>query len=462
MANEEVFDDEFYQEDFSTASEWEAFVSKLSDLLEAFEVVDEEPLSTNQLSLCEWSEERDEILFNNFDLLVTRYKAKVKPQRELLPSKALQCQVFQDIGKLVIFMTFHYCNKTKILASTENDYCLLDTNYLKHDYENFNAPKPPNIHPIAVWYGLRDFVVVKNKRNKLNDVSKIKLLQSSLSLAVSDSKCKIPAFIQVLYHEQDVYLGLMEHGEQRLSFDIIHLKTAPPSCKYLSGLLDMFKGKLSVSYVNPVMVSVCLSYSLKHFLSATYSSDKKSDNDDWDVVDFINVVSSLPFGVSADPIHEIILYTKWPQVSENVVFDSQTYSDFNPINAPKWSIRTHFDYTPVCFLADMMHEYLTLSESLEALSEYYNFLSEKGRVNEAANPFAALTESRIPRLPGMSKLDSRSNSIDGPLSEQQMNKIFRYLLPDEDPDNRFPYVDVKGDQVKKFEPFHEENESLNL
>lgn len=109
MANEEVFDDEFYQEDFSTASEWEAFVSKLSDMLEAFEFVDEEPLSTNQLSLCEWSEKQDEILFNNFDLLVTRYKAQILPQRESWPSKAVQCQVFQDIGKLVIkliiFMT---------------------------------------------------------------------------------------------------------------------------------------------------------------------------------------------------------------------------------------------------------------------------------------------------------------------------------------------------------------------
>lgn len=105
MANEEVFDDEFYQEDFSTASEWEGFVSKLSDILEAFEIVDEEPLSCKQLSLCEWSEERDDICFNDFDLLVTRYKAKLKPQTQSGPSKTVQCQVFQDIGKLVIFMT---------------------------------------------------------------------------------------------------------------------------------------------------------------------------------------------------------------------------------------------------------------------------------------------------------------------------------------------------------------------
>jgi Rab3 GTPase-activating protein catalytic subunit len=428
MSNEEVFDDEFYQEDFSTASEWEAFVSRLSDLLEGFEVVDEESLGINQLSLCEWTEENDEILFNDFDLIVTRYKAKIAPRDE--QSKSTQCQVFQD------------------LISTENDYCLLDTNYLKNDYEVLNAPKPPNIHPIAVWYGLRDFVVIKNKRKPLTDISQVKLLQSSLSLAVFDSKCKIPAFIQVLYHEQDVYLGVYEHAEQRLSFDVVHLKTPPPSCKYLSGLIEMFKGKIGMNYVNNTMVSVCLSYSLKNFLTAAYSSDKKSDNDDWDVVDFINVVSSLPFGVSVDPVNELILYTKWPQVSENVVFDSQTYSDFNPINAPKWSIRTRFDYTPVCYLADMLHEFLTLSESPEALSEYYSFLSAKTRINEQANPFASLTESRIPSLPGMSMLDSGGYTIDGPLNEQQLKKMFYYLLPDEDPESKFPYGDVKDDVVR--------------
>lgn len=429
MGNEEVFEDEFYQEDFSSASEWESFVSRLSDVLEGFEaIIEEEPLSAYQLSLCEWSEECEEILFNDFDLFVNRYKAKIPLRDE--SSKSSQFQVFQD------------------LISTENDYCLLDTNYLKNDYEVLNAPKPPNIHPIAVWYGLRDFVVIRNKRKPLNDISQIKLLQSSMGLAVFESKCKIPVFIQVLYHEQDVYLGVVEHSEYRLSFDIVHLKTPPPSCKYLSGLLDMFKGKINVSYVNPTMVSVCLSYSLKNFLAATYSSDKKSDNDDWDVVDFVNVVSNLQFGVSADPISELILYTRWPQVSENVVFDSQTYSDFNPLNSPKWSIRTRFDYSPVCFLADMLHEYLTLSESPEALSEYYNFLSSKTRGREMGNPFAALTESKIPSLPGMSLLERGSYTIDGPINDLQIKKMFNYLLPDEDAESKFPYGNVKDDLVK--------------
>lgn len=425
MTSEELYDDVFYQEDFSSASEWEAFISHVGDIFETYEVSDEEALKTNELSLCEWTEETESILFSDYDLTVTRYKAKI-PTRETESSKPIN-HVFHD------------------LSSQENENCLLDVNYLKHDYEVLNAPKPPKIHPIAVYYGLRDFVVIKSKKKSLTDTSQIKLLQSSLSLAINESKCKIPAFIQVLYHEQDVYLGFFDSGEFRVSFDIVHLETAPPSCKYLSGLLDMFKGKIGITYVNPVMVSVCLTYSLKNFLSSSYTTVKKNENDDWDVVDFINVMSSLQFGVSADPVNEVILYTKWPQVSENVVFDSQNYSDFNPINAQKWSIRTRFDYTPVCYLADKLHEYLTLTESPEALSEYYNFLSVKHRSSE--NPFAALTDSKLPTIPGMSMLESGSYSIDGPINEKQLRKMFNYLLPDEDEENEFPYPEMKDEPV---------------
>lgn len=228
MTNEEVFDDDFYQEDFSTASDWEAFVSRLSDLLETYEIVDEESLKTNELSLCEWNEENEEILFNDFDLIVTRYKAKISP-RESENAKNVN-QVFQD------------------LISAENDFCLLDINYLKHDYEVLNSPKLPSLHPISVFYGLRDFVVIRSKRKSITDVNQIKLLQSSLSLAIFESKCKIPAFIQVLYKEQEVFLGIYESGEFRVNFDIVHLKQPPPSCKYLSGLLDMFKGELKSAY----------------------------------------------------------------------------------------------------------------------------------------------------------------------------------------------------------------------
>lgn len=412
-------DDQFYQEDFSTATEWEAFISKLVDCLEAVKVESEENLTAAQLSTCEWTaESEDLIMYNKFDLELTRHKAIIKPRSE--PSKTLQPQAFTDI------------------TSMENDYCLLDSQLLvKDSSEDFLATKPHMVHPIAVYYGLRDFIVIESITNSISDICQIKLLQSSVSMAIFESKCKIPVFVRLLEEDQNVFMGVFEHGEYKLSFDVIHLINPPPALKYLSGLLDMFKGKIGVAYVSPVMVSVRLSYSLKNFLSATFCSDKTGSSDDWDVVDFTSAISTLPFGVSSDPVNELVLYTKWPHVAENVVFDSPTYSDFNPINAPKWSIRTRFDNTPICYLADLLHEYLTLSDSREALSEYYHFMNVKNRVN-ANNPLAALAESKKSSNQNIFSDDGQSKYvIDGPLSTRQVEKMFEYLFPNED--STFPY-----------------------
>ncbi|CAO1348112.1 unnamed protein product [Diamesa tonsa] len=430
MINEEMDEDTFYQEDFSTATEWEAFISKLVDSLEGIKVESEENLTTAQLSTCEWTQQSEDIIFNKFDLILTRHKAKINPRSE--PSKTLQPQAFTDI------------------TSMENDYCILDSQLLvKDNYEHELVSKQHMVHPIVVYYGLRDFIVIESKAKSVVDICQIKLLQSSVSMAIFESKCKIPVFVRVLEKDQNVFMGVFEHGEYKLSFDVIHLINPPPALKYLSGLLDMFKGKIGVAYVSPVMVSVRLSYSLKNFLSATFSSDKKNDgsSDDWDVVDFTSAISTLPFGVSSDPVNELILYTKWPHVAENVVFDSPTYSDFNPINAPKWSIRTRFDYTPICYLADLLHEYLTLSESREALSEYYHFMNVKNRVN-ANNPLAALAESKRSSNQNTFSDDGQSKYvIDGPLSTRQIEKMFEFLFPNED--SAFPY---KPKETEPYDP----------
>lgn len=376
----------------------------------------EENLTKNQLALCEWKIESEDINFDEFELEIARYKAVIETRKEIPADPTTFSHTILD------------------LLSYENESCILDDK----GHANPND-KQKVIHPIARWYGLRDFVVLSSKKKAILDVSHIKLLQSAISLAVFESKCEVPIFLQVKYKEQEVFLGFYEHSEFRLSFDIIHLRNTPSTCKYLSGLLDLFKGKIGVQYLTPTMVSVCMTYSLKNFLTATFavekyfefSGDSENSNNKY-----------LPFGVSVDPVNELILYAKWEQVAENVVFDSQTYSDFNPINAPKWSIRTRYDYQPVCFLADFVSEFLILSECREAISEYYNFIGNKHRVNEQ-NPLAKLTET--PRLGFMGGRSQSSDSIDGPLNEAQLSQMFAYLFPDEDELHKYPY-DVKGNE----------------
>lgn len=424
MVNEVFEDDqEFYHEDFSTASDFEAFCVSLGEILENLEqsgICNKEPLTKNQLSLVDWSEETELITFNDLNLAVTRHRCDIKAAADADESVNV---VFQD------------------LMSIENGFNLYDVSTRdEHD----SSRKSSQVHPLAIFYGLRDFIVIRSKSRILNDVSLISLLKSALNLALNDSRCKIPTFIQIMHPDQNVYSGVFDAGEQRVMFDICHLKTPPPSCKFLSGLLDMFKGKLeNSSSTQAASVSVRLSFSLKNFTSFSYSTEKCSGTDDWDVVDFLGTISSLPFGVSADPVKEIMFYAKWPQVAENVVFDSETYSDFNPMNAPKWSLKTKFDTSLVTHLSDTLHEYLTLSESPEQLSEYYYLTRMKNQSRESErNPFSGLTDSKIPSLPNM--FDYDSYTIDGPISEEQMRSLIEFLLPC---DGKHRYEMAEGDKV---------------
>lgn len=432
MVNEVFEDDqEFYHEDFSTASDFEAFCVSLGEVLENLETLgiqNKEPLKKNQLSLVDWKEESEQITFNELNLTVTRYRCDIKDSDESNDISENVNVVFQD------------------LMSIENGFSLFDVTTMEDQDVNSNR-KSSYIHPLAMWYGLRDFIVIRSKSRNLNDVSLISLLKSAMNLALNDSRCKLPTFMQIMHPDQNVYSGIFDGGEQRVMFDICHLKTPPPSCKFLSGLLEMFKGKIEFSNANASSVSVRLSYNLRNFTSYNYSTERSNGADDWDVIDFLGTIKSIPFGVSADPVKEIIFYAKWPQVAENVVFDSETYSDFNPMNAPKWSIKTKFDFSLVTHLADTLHEYLTLSESPENLSEYNYFTKLRNQSRDTErNPFSGLTDSKIPSLPSM--FDYDSYTIDGPINEEQIKSLIDYLLPTKQSNALFQYELTESDKVR--------------
>lgn len=207
----------------------------------------------------------------------------------------------------------------------------------------------------------------------------------------------------------------------------------------------MFKGKVGVQYEDPVTVSVRQTFSVKNFLGASYNSKRQyafSDrDDDEDNSRSDDSFSPLPFGVSVDPVTELILYCSWPKVAENVVVDSQTYSDFEAMLAPIWSIRTRYEKMPICFMSECLTEYLQLSESTRSISELLGEAYTYGGTEfDEKNPFEKLTESKISSftssvLPSLksstssSKQDSKKKN-DGPMSEEQLMNMLYYMFPD--------------------------------
>uniref|UniRef100_A0AAG5DGE6 Rab3 GTPase-activating protein catalytic subunit n=2 Tax=Anopheles atroparvus TaxID=41427 RepID=A0AAG5DGE6_ANOAO len=427
MMNEEVDDTEFFQQDFTTASDWELFNARLEEIFHEWKLSFGQgtfrKLAHHELASCKWNVARETIKFSDVELQVAHYKACLEPVEETetpLTSAALGCQTFVD------------------LMSTENDYCAVKQ----------VGPEEDRLHPLAQWYGLREFVIVSPAKKSIANESQIRILMSSIHIAVAESSCDVPVFVQVMDKVQHVYLGVCESGAVRLSFDIVHLHVTPPTCKYLSGLLEVFKGKIGVQYVEPVVVSVRFTYSLSRFVSSSFASDKSipfSDGGPDDAPDGPGWNVALPFGVSVDPVAELLVHCTWPQVADNVVVDSQTYTDFDPLTAPLWSVRVLFEDTPVCYMADCIQEFLQIVNNRRALTEYFSELAFGATQNldGGPNPLDLLTESKIPSLASVLPAigaGKKQPKLEGPLNDDQLKEMLYYLFPDAQQEPHWPYA----------------------
>lgn len=448
---DEIDDNDFFQQDFTTASEWEIFNARLEEIFHEWKLPYAEPgqrLAAHELSTVEWDTMHESVFFADCELNVTRHFAKVSVPPDTVDStvddKPVQrCQAFDD------------------LMSLDNDYCVVD-----------ERSDDKHIHPICRWYGLRDFVVISPAKKSISNESQIRMLLSSVHISAAESNCEVPIFVQALERKQNVFAGVCESRTTRLSFDIVHLYTTPITCKYLSGLLDLFKGKVGVHYVDPVQVSVRFAYSLSKFFNTAYVSERQYAFCD---LEFEAPATPdmpfriLPFGVSIDPVTELLLFCSWPQVAENVVVDSQNYSDFDPLLAPVWTVRARFDPRPICYLAECIGEYLQLSEVRRTLTELLgdNYMYG-GSLTLDGNPLDLLTESKISTftiaavLPTFSSSSSSRSSAgdsrksvsgsahqkpDGPLNEDQLMQMLYYMFPDAQPQSGNSYAIEQSDVV---------------
>ncbi|XP_058057524.1 rab3 GTPase-activating protein catalytic subunit-like [Anopheles bellator] len=435
MLNEEVDDTEFFQQDFTTASDWELFNARLEEIFHEWKLSYGQsafrPLQHHELARCEWSVQLETIKFADVELQVAHHRALLGGADEPAPPAGGSgtvpgCQTFAD------------------LMSIENDYCVAA-------HGPGGAEEQQQLHPLAQWYGLREFVIVSPVKKSITNESQIRILMSSVHIAVAESSCDVPVFVQVMDKVQNVFLGVCESGAVRLSFDIVHLHLTPPTCKYLSGLLEVFKGKIGVAYVDPVVVSVRFTYPLCRFVSSAYVSERcvpfGADGEP------TPSTVTLPFGVAVDPVAKLLVHCTWPQVADNVVVDSQTYSDFDPMTAPLWSLRVQLEDTPVCFMAECLQEYLQIVSSRRVLTEYFGDLAFGATQNLGGpgtnNPLDLLTESKIPTLssvlPTIGTGGKKAAKLEGPLAEEQLKDMLYYMFPDaQQPEARWPYPATIG------------------
>lgn len=215
----------------------------------------------------------------------------------------------------------------------------------------------------------------------------------------------------------------------------------------------MFKEKMPYDYKDPVTVSVRFTFNLKQFSSASYISKRKfafGDRSDEATDNDFADAAVLPFGVSLDPVRELVLYCTWPEVAENVVMDSSTYTDFDPLLAPIWSFRMHYEAIPICYMSECIHELLHQCDSAKSVSDilgmdYVYSANVDYATHDEINPLERLTESKISKITtsvfsaalsstsastSNKKQAKKAKGIEGPLKDEQLMAMLYYMFPD--------------------------------
>lgn len=123
-------------------------------------------------------------------------------------------------------------------------------------------------------------------------------------------------------------------------------------------------------------------------------------------------------------------------MSDNVVVDSEGYSDLDPQLAPVWSVQVKMVALPACLLGEYMTDFLHLCNNrktmVELLGENASYIHDDDQTLSAA--LDALTESRIPTISTVvGRASAKKNrNVDGPISEDTLLTILYFLFPDAD------------------------------
>ncbi|XP_078043927.1 RAB3 GTPase activating protein subunit 1 isoform X2 [Augochlora pura] len=413
MNNVEIED--FYHHDFTTASEWEVFVARIEEIMHEWKLPNKKIgrcLKPGDFVNCQWEENSEKLHFADAEFVLKHFRLKLEEPDEDINQEDTEEEKLQ-------------CHNDAMNIS--NDFCRLEQNHLE----------------IARYYGVREFLVLQStKKESVTDETKIRILLSSLAIAASNANCDICTLVQVQEPWQKMYLGTSIGKGITTHLDMVHLKKIPPHCKYLTGLLALFKQKIGEGCgvrLDSVMISARFSYLLKDWTTSTWTQEPP----DFDFMQGetlgVAELGKLPFGATYDPIAELHLFTTWPEMSDNVVVDSESFTDLEPQHAPEWSVQVNMVSSPVCLLGEYLSNFKSIADLQGDLVMF-----PQNEDQSLSSVFNILTESRIPKISTVvSKATAKKNkSMEGPIQEEILLSLLYFLFPDADENSKAAYGDV--------------------
>ncbi|EEC12585.1 RAB-3 GTPase-activating protein catalytic subunit, putative, partial [Ixodes scapularis] len=245
--------------------------------------------------------------------------------------------------------------------------------FVLEDMMNLGNDFPPRAHYLVRWYGLRDFLVISPSSDEeaISNEDKTRLLVSSVCVALTNSKCPLPVFVQLHHPQERLCYGVCLGSGLTTYFDMVHLSHVPQACSNLSGLLSLFKSKLSYSSqlnLPPIQLTIRFTYLINDWSFYIWPHPPPDVKDGF--FDMENLkLGKLPFGALEDPIGEMQLSVTWPSIPEDIIVDNDVYSDLCPANAPKWSVRMRWNENPHCLMEEYLGNFAVVCNMRESLDD---------------------------------------------------------------------------------------------
>lgn len=403
--NEEIDESEFYHQDFTTASEWEVFIARMEEIVREWRMESRKKETNSEVATNGWCIKTEKIPFADAEFTLSLFR-KNGCEKE-----------FDEEGNGI-----------------DNDY-----DFVLHDGKN-DCPELC----LSVWYGVEQFIVLSPAGNNgVTSESKIKLLMSSANILVGNENLTVPVFVQIREKWQNSYLGIYENDTFRTDFSSVHLRKGPHHARYLAGLLDLFRTKMMSPSLDTISVSVRMAYNVTEFGRFTSKQEMPdTDNENFDST----TLCVLPFGVTVDPLSALTLRVAWSHLSSHLVVDTESYTDFDPMEAPKWSILAKMTDQPLCLLSDCFTDFLQLLNNNLTIYDILGDFASNPTTTES-NPLDVLTEPKVPTISSVLKRAARSSLAKNrragvaPLSEDVLVPMLYFLFPDADENATLPYTD---------------------
>uniref|UniRef100_A0A672P1L1 Rab3 GTPase-activating protein catalytic subunit n=1 Tax=Sinocyclocheilus grahami TaxID=75366 RepID=A0A672P1L1_SINGR len=381
--------------DFTTASEWERFISRVEEVLNDWKLIGSgvgKPLEKGELTSGSWEETTQEISFSDFRFSIT-----------------------------------HHCLKQESAENEsrdepEEDACPL----AMQDLLCMNNDFPPRAHCLVRWFGVREFVVISPGANceAVVSESKCNLLLSSVSIALANTGCQVPLLVQIQQNWRKVYAGECQGPGVRSDFEMVHLRKAPGQYTHLSGLLDVFKNKIGcpLTPLPPISISIRFTFVLQDGQQCSWPQQPP----DFDALLAGEVggveFGKLPFGACEDPIriNKLSIDVWFVRIGQYLkIWNLRVQKNLN-------IEKIIFKVVQMKFLA--MHiTNQTLSFDIFTNSDISQALSKL--TEPAAVPIHKLSVSSMMHS-ARKRIRRNRRAEESPLHNHVLNSILLYLFPD--------------------------------